>query len=246
MSLTAMEEAFKKSGLVSQAKIDENERLRQTQEENKKKSEKTAREFEARQDRREYERVNARYLPIQRLWDGERSHKFLVHLLYSFTPLEAAHYAWFDSEFREQKNCCICHTTLISKEFMFDHLNDVSEQALDQLRRSLRGEPVFPRQEFVQRFGNVVMGLVSEKSSSAFCSDCHTLLYEWIQNELARGNRAVRNIINQRMLEEVLTTEQMVKFNEIRQIRDSQLLHEFLATLEPKARMAVNLATARY
>jgi hypothetical protein len=246
MASTSMEEAFKKSGLISEETLKENEqkRIKDAEKVDQEKNKIRESHIKGQQARQSSARsIDEKFAPFYKLWETEKAHKFMVHLIFSFTPIDTVRYAWQDSELKDPKKCCICKASLISKEFMFRNIQDITEQSLDQLRRSIRGEPVFPRKEFVERFGNVVLGLVSEDSRSAFCDDCFSSFYEWIQIEILHGNRTVNRIISQKRLETVLTQEQIVKFNEVRQTRDRQLYSDFVSTLTTdEAKAAVYMA----
>jgi hypothetical protein len=244
---TAMEEAFRKSGMVSEETIRQREQKRIQEAESKARIEKEREQKRHDELDREGKALEGRLIPFNRLWDDPKSHRFACHLVFSYVPAGTGNYAWTDEEFKEpsSRKCCICRIKLISKSFFLENSDQIVEQGLDRLRRVVSGEDINVRAEFVKKFGDVVLGVVSPLSSAAFCPDCYRDFYEWIERMLLLGSREMQSIITRRRIEVTLTKEEFDEWDKIDR-SDREALGKFLDKLNtPGKRAAVSLSTMR-
>jgi len=219
MSLTSMEEAFKKSGLVSEKEVAKRETARKEKEQRVKEIE-IKKEHHREEEHRYYsQKMEERFKPFDERWKDPKKQKFLVHLLFAYIPFDVARHPWTDRELREKK-CCVCGQSLISVQFILKNSEKFFSINLDQLRRSIAGETVYARKEFEKEFGDVVMAVVSPKSSAAFCTPCFRSFCDWLQNMLLRGNQQIQRIVKRRQLESTLSPDQLKEYDALIQLRD--------------------------
>jgi hypothetical protein len=219
MSLTSMEEAFKKSGLVSEKEIEKRETIHKEKEQRVKEVEIKRGQFQEELNRHQQQKIQEKFKPFDERWKDPKKQKFLVHLLFAYIPSDVAHHPWTNKELREKK-CCVCGQSLISMQFVIDNKEKFFLTSIDQLRRMAIGEAVQVRKEFEKEFGDVVMAVVSPKSSAAFCTPCYKNFYEWIQNMLLRGNQQIHRIVRRRQLESTFTPVQLKEYDSINQIKN--------------------------
>ena len=221
MSLTAMEEAFKKSGLVSEKEIDKREAARKEKEREETKRVTQQEHHRKEEDRHQNIKMNEKFKPFDDRWKDPQKQKFLVHLVFAYTPADTGHYPWTDTELKEKK-CCICGQALISKQFIIDNMGKFATISIDHLRRMARGETIPVREEFEKDFGNVVMAVVSPNSSAAFCNPCFEAFYAWIEIMILRGNQQIHRIIQRRRIECSLSEEQLKEHDTIQKEKDKE------------------------
>ncbi len=229
MSLTSMEEAFKKAGYEQEVNKRETERL-------KKEQEVTERSFQERQrqrkeELRQDEEIKKKFQPFDDRWRDPKKKKFLIHLIFAYVPAEIPHHPWADAELKEKK-CCVCEHPLISHQFILANSEKFFNIQIDQLRRRIAGEEVKIREKFEKEFGNVSLAVVSSKSSAAFCVPCFRAFYEWIERMLLQGNEQINRIIRRRRLESELTAEQLKEYDKISEEKNpaerKRILGEFM------------------
>jgi hypothetical protein len=209
-----MEEAFKKSGLVSEKEVEKREAVRKEKEQQKKDIEAKKEHYRQEEDRYYAHKIEERFKPFDDRWKDPKKQKFLVHLLFAYIPADIAHHPWTDKELKEKK-CCVCGHNLISVEFVVKNSEKFFLASIDQLRRMAAGESISVRKEFEKEFGDVVMAVVSPKSSAAFCTPCFQSFFAWTQNMLLRGNQQMQRIVKRRQLESTLTPEQLREYDSL-------------------------------
>jgi len=195
MALTALEEAFKKSGLVPAAEIDAREQKRLDDIKEAKKEEQRKEKERQQQNEAASEEFLKKMKPFDDIWAGEKSHKFLAHIVHAFSPFNKGQFALEKSDLKTN-NCCICRCKLISKAHLFEHIPEIANVSLEQIRKEINGEitPEQKQKELMAITGGAVLGVVSEESNAAFCSPCWENFSEWIMHQILRGNREINNI----------------------------------------------------
>jgi hypothetical protein len=214
-----MEEAFKKAGLVTEQEIEQREATRKKEEAKVKEQEAKRERHRKDKDRVYKEEILKKYKPFDERWQDPAKQKFIAHLIFSYVPADVPYHPWGDDELKEKK-CCICGHALISKQFIMQNLDKVVTTGMDQIKRSVDGETINVREEFVKDFGDVVMAVVSPKSSAAFCTPCFRDFYAWIEYMLFRGNQQIYRIIRKRRIESSLSEEQLKEYEAIDKEKD--------------------------
>jgi len=197
----SFKEALLKAGKVSQSDIDRREQAE------KDKAQKILDDKKAA-DKIEYDRIDKErkdfedsQKPFYDMWKGEKSKKFLTHLIFSFTPFSMGQYAWTNEELKS-KNCCICKHKLMSKETLWSKRDKLVEAGIDHIKRLLHDNS---SEKYVKALNKIIdggtMGIVSPYSDTAFCTTCFSSFGDWVSNELVKGNREINGIIRKRMRE---------------------------------------------
>jgi hypothetical protein len=210
--ITAMEEAFRLSGLVGEKEIKRREDARKEKEEKE-----IEQRIQHERHRKEIEhdqeiKLNEKIKPFDDRWRDPQKRKFLVHLVFAYIPADISYYPWTDRELREKK-CCICEQALISKQYIFDNIKKFTSTGIDQIRRMAKGETINVRKEFEKDFGDVVMAIVSPNSSAAFCNPCYNAFFSWIEIMILRGDPQINRIIQKRQIETSLSKEQLKEYD---------------------------------
>jgi len=192
-------DALLKAGLASKEQVDRVDKEKKEQEKTKQ------RKVEVQEHVEQPERQELQMPEIQKfidMWNDERAHKFLVHLIYAYTPFSAGYFAWTEDELHEKK-CCVCKCKLMSKDAIFQKIPEITTATLQHMREEINGTltPEKFRADFSAITGDRILGIVSEKSKAAMCSPCFNGFVRWVQESLLRGNAEVNRIIHRRMLE---------------------------------------------
>ena len=120
------------------------------------------------------ERPNKDVDLLTRLWQGERSKKFMLHVLHTFIPFNKAGFATGWTEDQEKK-CCMCRHDLITK-------NDAITRAPDQVKEAIRSAvPILAApwlEDFPKEMEFIAIGIFG--SRTVFCPKCWTDFIKWV------------------------------------------------------------------
>jgi len=143
--------------------------------------------------------------PFSKLWNDEKTHKFIVHLIHSYSPFSKGEYAWTKDQLH-QKTCCICQCKLMTKQDFWDKRDEVSIVSIEHLRLRIKDEltPEQMSKDYQTIFQGKVFGVVSEDSKAAFCGQCFQDFAIWVQDMLLRGNREIHKIIRYQMVKQAI------------------------------------------
>lgn len=203
-------EALLKAGKISQTDINkrdqEEEKKAKAILEEKKKKEKI--EFDKRtQERKDFENAMK---PFDDMWASEKAHKFASHLIFSFTPLHMGEYAWGNEELKS-RHCCICRCKLMSKDDLFKKQKDIVDASITHLRNFVMEDFNTANERLKESMGKIIggrtLGVVSPKSTAAFCSTCFNRFGDWVSNKIVCGNREINGIVRKRMVEIAMEME---------------------------------------
>jgi len=194
-------EALLKVGLTSKDEVDKINKEKKEQEKAKQKEVEPQEHVEQKPQETQLPQLPEIQKFID-MWNDERAHKFLVHLIYAYTPFSAGYFAWTDDELHEKK-CCMCKCKLMSKDAIFQKMPEITTLTLQHMREEINGTLTSEkfRADFSAITGDRILGIVSEKSKAAMCSPCFNGFVRWVQESLLRGNNEVNRIIHRRMLE---------------------------------------------
>ena len=153
---------------------------------------------------------------FSKLWNDEKSHKFVVHLIHAFSPTSRGEFAWAKDQLH-QKTCCICKCGLMSKEDVFEKIDDTTKLSLDHLQLQLRNEITQEqiREDFSKIYSGRVLGVVSDESKAAFCNQCFKDFVQWLELMILRGNYEVNKIIRKEMVKQYEQSIRPVQKSEI-------------------------------
>ena len=144
--MTSFEDAFVKAGIIKESDILLKEQQKKKEEQEKKQQALKEEDERREKSKKEWQEIQNQMALFENLWKGEKSHKFLAHLVYAFTPGNTCHFAWNNEELKS-KSCCICKHKLISKETLLAFVPKISEISISQITRELNGE-LTPEQKF--------------------------------------------------------------------------------------------------
>ena len=142
---------------------------------------------------------------LNALLNGEKSQKFLSHLMWAYVPYTKAQRI-FDPE---SQSCCLCNIGIISVgevmnisgtslmsdlqerfklELQMVDDNEPEEKANEKLRELLQ-------QQHLKNFGNRRLGVMSNGSSRVMCQACFTEFYDWISLGILNGDRFINRVL---------------------------------------------------
>lgn len=141
---------------------------------------------------------------FSKLWNDEKSHKFVVHLIHAFSPVSRGEFAWDKSQLH-QNTCCICKCRLMSKQDVFEKIDDTVKLGLDHLQLRLRDEITQEqiKEDFSKIYNGRVLGIVSDESKAAFCNQCFKDFVQWLEFMIVQGNYEVNKIIRKEMIKQL-------------------------------------------
>jgi hypothetical protein len=194
-SVSSLADAFKKVGLATEEQVEKiraESRIKELRETDK---------FGESRDKPRPE-VKAETSPDSRftkLFDNEKSKKFIIHIIHAFTPFAKIHYV-LDWELQGTKpqNCSICRRKTISKI-----------EAMEAVHRQTKawedGGGSFL--EFLEKglplaFKDSKLAAFSPDSKSIMCAPCFDEFSIWIIDENLAGNRLVTRILSKRVEEQ--------------------------------------------
>ena len=73
-----------------------------------------------------------------KLWNNEKSHKFIVHLIYSYIPSKG-NFAWIQEQLK-QKICCICKCKLVSKDDLISKSGELAKLTIEHMKLSAKNK----------------------------------------------------------------------------------------------------------
>jgi len=204
--MTSFEDAFVKAGIIKESDILLKEQQKKKEEQEKKQQDEKRKE----KSEKEWREIQNKMMPFENLWKGDKSHKFLAHLVYAFTPGGTCNFAWTDEELKSNV-CCICKQKLISKDALFRLSPQLVKISMEQIRKELNGTLTAEQKfkELSEVTGGAILGIVSEKSDAAFCNPCFDVFFNWIEAKIINGDREINIIVRKRMIELGESTRQI-------------------------------------
>lgn len=144
---------------------------------------------------------DVRYTPFSKLWNEEKSHKFIVHLVHSYSPFNKGEYAWLRTQLHHNK-CCICKCKLLTKEDFFSKMDQLAEISIETLKLQVQNKITVEeiQKKYSEVLGGRVLAVVSEESKAAFCGQCFNDFVEWVQYMLLSGHYEMNKIIRKQMM----------------------------------------------
>jgi len=141
--------------------------------------------------------LDSQFDSFEKLFTNEKSKPFLIHLLHSFLPFPDNHIIWDWNEKTEWKNgkkCCICQLETLSKQDIFEHLNEWTEISLESIRKEVEAYSAnqpFNTSEYIHQhkeriFGKRLLGVTSERTSCIICHPCYELFSNWVPTRMLR------------------------------------------------------------
>lgn len=213
-----MQEAFLKSGMVTEEGII-NSNLKQEQEEKRKKiqqqKEQKQKEEQRKQDLQKQKDIEAaweeqnkqkekqaQHRPTKnvfdKMYDDPKKLKFLIHLLWNFLPAERAHFLFHWEDRLKKRACCICNVRVVSKTEVIEKIPAMSEAFVKALPQIIDGKSIGQVQiENIKEVfkEKVFIALSSADSNAVFCPECYQEFFEWIFGRLAANDEKVNRIV---------------------------------------------------
>lgn len=120
---------------------------------------------------------------LGKMWEGEKSRRFMTHLLHSFLPFHKAHFPfkWVD---HQDRKCCMCQNPLLSKCDILDKTDDLFNATIEQFRTGENEIDHITRKVFDKK----MMAIASTESRSVFCPVCWEEFQIWVQNKVLKGD----------------------------------------------------------
>lgn len=114
-----------------------------------------------------------------KMWENEKSRKFVTHLLYSFLPFTKVHFPfkWVD---HQDRKCCVCQYPLLSKCDILDKADDLFNATIEQFRTGENEIDKVTRKVFDKK----MLAIASPESRSVFCPVCWDEFQTWVQNKV--------------------------------------------------------------
>jgi hypothetical protein len=141
--------------------------------------------------------------PFDDMWHDNKSRNFMVHLVHAFTPFDKGHFAWVAEEMLKPV-CCICGCKLMSKNDLFKKIPEISMVSIEHLRDQVNG--TLTNEKVTEDLSKItdgrVPGVVSEKSKTSFCPQCHRNFASWVEYAILRGYSHINRIIAKMRQEE--------------------------------------------
>lgn len=204
-------DAFIKAGVTTEDHVKKIEKIKKDEEEEKRKNLENAAKHLEEEVKRSYNhrppseppiiQRDIRDTPFSKLWNEEKSHKFIVHLVHAYSPFYKGEYAWMRTQLHHDK-CCICNQKLLTKEDFFSKINQLAEISIETFRLQIRNQ--ITAEEIQKKYSDVlggrVLAVVSEESNAAFCGQCFTDFVEWVQYMLLTGHFEMNKIIRKQMM----------------------------------------------
>ena len=139
---------------------------------------------------------------IQKLYDDEKSRKFVNHLIQSYLPINKVEKVWQFEDKKPVHKCACCKHELIdlntvmtrmhtSKEFMEDSLKDLKSRVIDQT-------PVKREDTAIVKHitHGAIMAFTGEKTDTFLCQSCVQNLLEMVQTGIIMGDKNINYIMH--------------------------------------------------
>jgi len=175
------------------AKLITEDQLKKSQEEEKLKAAAKEKSRETRADIPSQRLTDEQFKKFEDLWNNEKSKPFAIHLLHSFLPFPDNDTVWDWNEkpkWKNGKKCCICELETLSKQDVFEHLDEFSKLSLDSMFKEIKEEN-FNKGEFLSQgkkkiFGDRLLGVTSERTQCVMCMPCYEIFGNWVPTKLVR------------------------------------------------------------
>lgn len=190
--MSSLAEAFKKAGMATDEQVD------QIQKESRLRELKQTDKFGENQAKKPFEKVTAIANPGSRftkLFNGEKSQKFMLHVIHAFIPFVKAHYIfdWEDEGFKK-KPCDICHHPVMSK---VECLEIYHKRGKDWEKDLNQTNPLeFFASSFKCYEGKKIAVVSPIESKVLMCSPCHKEFFDWVLAERDAGNKLINKLIH--------------------------------------------------
>jgi hypothetical protein len=128
-----------------------------------------------------------------RMWNDQKSHGFIVHLIQTFSPLSEKSFAATNKDLKLD-SCCICKKALCSKDQALKRGLTHEGLFVDYLGGSFRKDADL-KDAFKDITNGRLLGIVSKDSKMAFCQECYSSFITWVQKAVLSGNIEINNLI---------------------------------------------------
>jgi hypothetical protein len=205
-------DALLKAGVVTETDISKHDQAERAKvEEEKKKVEDAAKKLEEAVYKEYLDSLSKEFKLFEKLWVGEKSRKFMIHIVHAFIPWTKAGKLWASppAEDKIKVECCFCAKAILPISVAAEIIGNT---AVDHMQKRLQFEIAnehrldtedFKKEyaEFVnllgkEAFGDRKLGWKSPESKCLICMPCYSEFIDWVQDKMFHGDRVMFNIIN--------------------------------------------------
>jgi hypothetical protein len=137
------------------------------------------------------------YKRLDEMHRGEKSKKFLTHLIKSYFPVSKAEKVWDRPNGRFK--CAITDIQLLSVQdvLQITTSNEYFEKTMEHIKSgfSLDGKQI--EHPAIKAFGDKKMGITSNDTDTFIAMPVYQIFYEWIVDKVLRGDKQVNWAIKQ-------------------------------------------------
>jgi hypothetical protein len=140
------------------------------------------------------EEINAR---LEEMYRGEKSKKFLDHLIRAYFPVNKVEKVWDKPKGRFK--CAITNLSLVSVQEAFEvqsskeYFNDM----MNHIKSGFSGNTEEIEHPNIKAFGDRKMGLTSKDTDTFLAFPVYQVFYDWLVNKLFKGDKHIYWILKQ-------------------------------------------------
>jgi hypothetical protein len=142
---------------------------------------------------------NEIYNKIENMYDDEKSKKFIIHLIYSYCPVEKVEKVWHPVK---GMKCCITGQSLMSVDETLGLMHDDAymQEYMENLKRSIAGEPMVNTALLNYTKGRI-LGFTGKDTKTFMCEQSVQQFYNFISTRMIKGDRTINGIIKRQIIE---------------------------------------------